>query len=209
MTGNALQQDRPVVVRATATDSDTITSVLSVGFMQDPMHRWLFPHETERARLHPAFFAPLAAMVLEDGEVWTTEDRSGVALWLPVDTASPEHGPGFRELFEPTLGTEYAARLGEFDRQSAEIHPTDRDHMYLMFIVVRPELTGRGIGTALLRHRLATLDREGTPAYLEATNLDSERLYRRFGFTRLDRTIDMSDGPTLYPMWREPHGPAT
>jgi GNAT superfamily N-acetyltransferase len=205
---DGMQQDDPVVVRATATDSHTITSVLSVGFMQDPMHRWLFPDETERARLHPAFFAPLAAMALKDGEVWTTEDRSCAALWLPFDAAAADHGPGFRELFEPTLGTGYAARLGEFDRQSAEIHPTDRDHWYLAFIVVCPGMRGRGIGTALLRHRLAILDREGTPAYLEATNLDSERLYQRFGFTRGDRTIDMPEGPSLYPMWREPHRPA-
>jgi hypothetical protein len=29
-------------------------------------------------------------------------------------------------------------------------------------------------------------------------------LYRRHGFVELDHTIDLPEGPSLYPMWREP-----
>ena len=178
--------------------------LLSAGFMQDPMHRWLFPDADDRARLHPAFFAPLVAMALAHGNVWTTRDHSGAALWLPFDAAAESGEPGMAELFEPTLGGDVARRLREFDRQASVIHPKDRDHEYLAFIVVRPGETGRGIGTALLEKQLTELDHRARPAYLEATNADSARLYRRFGFKPLGPDIRMPDGPVLLPMWREP-----
>jgi hypothetical protein len=56
----------------------------------------------------------------------------------------------------------------------------------------------------LVRDRLAALDSQGLPTYLEASNRDSARLYERLGYKRLDRTTDMPGGPSLYPMWRNP-----
>jgi GNAT superfamily N-acetyltransferase len=201
-----MYQDRHLVARATAHDSDILASLFSVGFLEDPMHRWLFPDDDDRARLHPAFFAPLVAMALKDGEVWTTQNRNGAALWLPFDARADSHGPGLGDLFEATLGPEYAERLREYDRQASVVHPAHCDHACLAFVVVRPGLTGRGIGTALLEKRLAALDRQGVPAYLEATNADSARLYERLGFGHLDGAIRMPGGPVLRPMWREPAG---
>ena len=62
---------------------------------------------------------------------------------------------------------------------------------------VRPQFSDQGIGTALLRDRLAALDLQGLPTYLEASNRDSARLYERLGYKRLDRTTDMPGGPSL------------
>jgi len=56
----------------------------------------------------------------------------------------------------------------------------------------------------LLRDRLTALDEQGVPAYLEASSLDSARLYERLGFRRLAQTTDIPGGPSLYPMWRDP-----
>jgi ribosomal protein S18 acetylase RimI-like enzyme len=87
-------------------------------------------------------------------------------------------------------------------RLSTANHPDHEDHFYLPFIAVRPQFFGRGIGTALMCDRLAALDGQGLPTYLEASNRDSARLYERLGYKRLDRTTDMPGGPSLYPMWR-------
>jgi hypothetical protein len=57
-----------------------IITILSTGFQNDPVSRWLFPDDDARERLHPEFFGPIVQMALEDGEIYTTEDRSGTVL---------------------------------------------------------------------------------------------------------------------------------
>ncbi len=51
--------------------------------------------------------------------------------------------------------------------------------VYVSYICVRPGLTGRGLGSALLRAMLAWADAEGRWAYLEGTTPDNQRMYRR------------------------------
>ena len=201
-----MQSHPAKIVRADETDADEIITILSAGFQNDPVCRWLFPDDDARERLHPEFFGPIVQMTLEDGEIYTTEDRSGTALWLPA-TAHHEDQPGLGELYEPILGADYAKRIAAFDERSTANHPHHEDHFYLPFIAVRPQFFDQGIGTALLRDRLAALDSQGLPTYLEASNRDSARLYERLGYKRLDRTTDMPGGPSLYPMWRNPAQP--
>ena len=191
------------IIRADETDADEITTILSTGFQNDPVSRWLFPDDDARERLHPDFFGPFVHMVLEGGEIYTTEDRLGTALWLPMTNHQADE-PGLGELYEPILGADYAKRIAAFDERSTANHPDHEDHFYLPFIAVRPRFFGQGIGTALICDRLAALDSQGVPTYLEASNRDSARLYERLGYKRLDRTTDMPDGPSLYPMWRDP-----
>src|SRR3984885_7676701 len=191
------------IVRADETDVDAIITILSTGFQNDPVCRWLFPDDDARERLHPEFFGPIVQMALEDGEIYTTEDRTAAALWLPA-TAHHEDQPGLGELYEPILEADYVKRIAAFDERSTANHPHHEDHFYLPFIAVRPQFFDQGIGTALLRDRLSALDSQDLPTYLEASNCDSARLYERLGYKRLDRTTDMPGGPSLYPMWRNP-----
>jgi ribosomal protein S18 acetylase RimI-like enzyme len=83
-----------------------------------------------------------------------------------------------------------------------EHHPPE-PHDYLFFLGTRPEWQSRGLGSALLREVLAGCDREGRPAYLEATTEGNRRLYRRHGF-EVTGEIELPDGPSMWPMWREP-----
>ncbi|MFJ3941743.1 GNAT family N-acetyltransferase [Streptomyces parvus] len=55
-------------------------------------------------------------------------------------------------------------------------------HWYLIDIAVDGTARGLGIGSALLAHRLASIDAQAAPAYLEATAPANQRLYERFGF---------------------------
>jgi GNAT superfamily N-acetyltransferase len=192
------------VVRADVTDADTIIAILSAGFQADPVAQWLFPGDAERERVLPLFFRPFAESALAAGEIYTTDDRAGAALWLPVDVATHGDELNLKKLYEPILGPVHAERIGAFDERSTANHPAHADHVYLPFIAVRPERHGRGIGTALLRDRLDALDEQGVPTYLEASTKESARLYSRVGYRWLDRTTDLPDGPSLYPMWRDP-----
>jgi GNAT superfamily N-acetyltransferase len=83
-------------------------------------------------------------------------------------------------------------------------HPRRPPHWYLAVMGVAPERQGRGLGTALMRPALEKLDRNGIPAYLEASTPRSRELYRRVGFDVTGEFTLPAGGPPLWQMWREP-----
>lgn len=50
---------------------------------------------------------------------------------------------------------------------------------------------------------LERADRDGFPAYLEASCPENQRLYERHGFVTVGE-LNVSDCPAIYPMWRSP-----
>ena len=78
-------------------------------------------------------------------------------------------------------------------RLTGAVHPHDRAHEYLLMIGVSPERQGEGIGEALMRGVLERCDREGIPAYLEAS---SERSRRPLRTARLHLH---GHGPSTFP----------
>lgn len=95
-------------------------------------------------------------------------------------------------------------RIEMVGRLTGEIHPADRAHEYPWLIAVTPERQGQGLGTALIQSVLDRCDREGVPAYLEASNPRSRELYERLGFAFTGRTVDLPDAPPMWPMWCGP-----
>jgi ribosomal protein S18 acetylase RimI-like enzyme len=72
---------------------------------------------------------------------------------------------------------------------------------------VHPDHQNRGLGSALIRRTHAELDAAGVPEYLEATNEDNIRLYRRFGYAPMEPfDIRLPDGTPFYRMWRPAGG---
>ncbi|MFJ2116536.1 GNAT family N-acetyltransferase, partial [Streptomyces sp. NPDC087850] len=140
-----------------------------------------------------------------EGWVDLLEDESAMALWLHVPAGKPEeedNGPALmREVSDPD--NERAELVG---RLTGEAHPYDRAHAYLLMIAVSPDRQGEGLGRALIEPVLERCDRDGVGAYLEASNARSSRLYERLGFDFMEKTVDLPDGPQMWPMWREPQG---
>jgi GNAT superfamily N-acetyltransferase len=83
-----------------------------------------------------------------------------------------------------------------------EHHPHD-PVWYLNFMGVEPSGQGRGVGSALLENVLVEADRNGEPAYLDATSMRNRRLYERHGFVTTQE-LHLPDGPPVWPMWRDP-----
>ena len=191
------------VRRAEAVDIPIASAALAAGFTDDPVGRWIFPEET--GSYLSAFFDIMVPVGVEAGQVLLAGDGegSGAAVWLPFDPADDSNDPALGEQLAAASGP-YADRLAALDELMASNHPHHAVHAYLPFIAVHPSAQGRGLGGALLEARTRELDREGLPAYLEATTLRSAALYERFGFVRIGRTLDLPGGPPLYPMWREP-----
>ena len=190
-------------------DRELVVRLLDEAFQDDPVSGWVFPGDEYRRTTHHRLMAAFTGIVLAEGRIDVTEDGSACALWLSVPAGehgaeedAADDGPArLRAAVDP--GNERIELIG---RLTAEIHPAGRAHEYLWMIGVTPEHQGEGIGSALVQHVLDRCDREGLPAYLEASSARSRGLYERLGFELTGRPLDLPNGPQMWPMWREPRG---
>ena len=175
----------------TTADVETAVQVLAAAFADDPVARWLLAGRPGTADLvfRPAVQASAAA-----GELAVSPDAAAVWLPRPAGPPPPDDAPLPDEL----------ARLREFLALTGARHPGGEEHLYLVFLGVRPAARGRGLGGALLRERLARADADGLPAYLEASSARNLPLYERHGFAPTGDPIQLPDGPRVWPMWRTP-----
>ncbi|MFD4606741.1 GNAT family N-acetyltransferase [Streptomyces sp. NPDC058440] len=192
-------------------DRELVVRLLDEAFQDDPVSGWVFPEREYRRTTHHRLMAAFTDIVLAEGRIDVTEDGTACALWLSMPAADgdgPDGGGGsedaddavrLRESVDPAN-----PRVEEIARLMADSHPADRAHEYLWMIGVAPAHQGEGLGSALVQHVLDRCDREGLPAYLEASSERSTKLYERLGFTFADHTLDLPDGPRMWPMWREP-----
>lgn len=190
---------------ATEAEHEAAAEALALAFADDPCWAHLLPNPSTRAEKLLAYFtSEIETLTPGYREVWVTEDGSGAAVWAP---------PGrWRVPMRVTLG-EAGKMIGVFGRRLPLAlrtlvrleghHPKSPEHWYLHYLGVEPRRQGHGLGGALLAPVLERCDREGIPAYLEASTDRNRVLYERNGFT-LSGTFDMpAAGPPVREMWRE------
>ena len=192
------------VVQASREQVEPLASVLARAFADDPVFAWLLPAAAGRdVRLRRFFSVELSAVVLGDGWASTTDSLDGAALCLPPGAwRLPMHralANGHR--FLRSFGARLPWATGLLWRMEA-VHLREA-HYYLPYIGVAPESQGRGIGAALMEPLLQRCDREGLPAYLEATCERNASLYERLGFEHL-RELRVGGSPPLLLMRRGP-----
>ncbi len=171
------------VRQAGIADARSLADALAAAFYADPVMSWLIPDDrTRHARLRRFFRIEVQDLGLRRGTVWTTSKRDGASVCMPPGkwrlppSVAIGRGPAYMAAFgrRLPLATALMARL--------EKRHLRQPHWYFAAIGVVPEMQGRGIGGALMRPTLERCDREGLPAYLEASSERSARLYRRLGF---------------------------
>ena len=170
---------------AAASDAPAIGEMLGEAFGEDPAWALFFPDGASRpthlaahyrhfVRRHP----DRVDVAVEDGQTL------GALLWEPPHRGSgrwarwgEKAAAALRLLISPT------ARRGAAHTRAVDAHRPSEPHWYFHDIATGPRARGKGIGSALLRHRLDIIDRGGPePVFLEATTPGSRRLYERFGF---------------------------
>jgi GNAT superfamily N-acetyltransferase len=189
--------------RATGQDLPMLVETLVAAFVDDPVMTWCIPDSRRRPDILRAFFEIITDVNHPHGEIYTSEPVPVAgAVWVPPGCQpSGEHAEQLAALYIEAA-EEYADRAVAILERMDECHPKE-PHDYLFLLGTRPEWQSRGLGSALLRAVLERCDREGRPAYLEASSEVNRRLYLRHGF-EVTAEIKLPDGPSIWPMWREP-----
>lgn len=185
-------------------DLDRVVDLLSAAFAGDPVVRWVIGADRVNPARRRAFFRTLVGLhSLPLGGCDLTEH--GAAVWVPPGQPEPSQWQELRQL--PGLVRAFGSRL----RAGAEIdalmrsHRPAEPHWYLQFVGVEPGQTGRGIGGALLAHRLAQVDAQSAPAYLESSLRTNVPLYQRHGFEVVEEIRFTADAPLEFLMVRPAH----
>jgi len=193
----------------TPREADRLSQVLADAFLEDPIFSWLLPDESKRREQLPRFFKlEIERRALPHGRIWTGDRAEGVLLELPSDfwQLSPRdqtfRTPAFLRIFGRRL-PQVTALTVAMDK----VHPAEA-HYYIPYVGVVRGAQGEGLGTALLRRTIARCDKEGFPAYLEATSKRNAALFQRLGFQHL-RNFTVGNSPPIWPMRRAPAEPSS
>ncbi|GII88991.1 hypothetical protein Ssi03_69810 [Sphaerisporangium siamense] len=177
-------------------------AVVGESFHALQVSLWTIPPEDDRRALLPGFFALHAAHALTHGEIAATADRTAVAVWFDNRNPPLPPVPGLEE-YVGEMKPDYAERFMALGEEMERRHP-GTPHHYLALLAVLPGHQGHGLGSLLLERHHRRLDAEGIAAYLEASNVNSRRLYLRHGYEDLGEPLRLPGGPPMFPMWRPP-----
>ncbi len=186
-------------------DIPDVARALAEAFEDDPHFRWIVRDDRRRLeRLERAFALFTERIWLPHDAGYTHERLIGAALWMPPGTWHVSVLTQLR-LMPGTIRAlgNNSPRLIRALNFIERKHPRKR-HWYLPIIGVARAWQGRGFGSALLHPMLQRCDREGIPAYLEASTPRNRALYERHGFTVIEECRYAADGPPMWRMWREP-----
>lgn len=179
----------PSVRLAQRRENDAVSEVLTDAFVDEAgLNYWLRQGEYKEHARRWFFDAAVRDAVNPKRDIYVAENDGemlGAALWLEPGLKAFDF-PWWRELlltplFLSIAGAEGMKRATALGQKLASYHPAV-PHAHLSFLGVSGAAQGRGVGSALLKHTLAPLDRSGTVAYLEASTERNVALYARHGF---------------------------
>ena len=73
------------VCRATQADRPTLARLLADAFDGEPFADWFVRRDAHRAERFLRFFDVYWRLAMPHGQVYTTQERRGAALWIPPD----------------------------------------------------------------------------------------------------------------------------
>ena len=199
LAGSAPAAQTPSVRRATRDEIPDLAAVLTRAFARDPFYLFLAGDAPERSsRMREGWRGILTFASAHLSDTWTTEDRAGVALWLPPSYSGPSFIDSLRIM--PSIARlagwrrlrVVADAVGTLERRRH--HHVQRPHFYLSALGVEPQRQGEGVGSALLQPVLDRCDQRRIPAYLETATARNVLLYERLGFDVVEElTLPRSD----------------
>lgn len=184
---------------------------LAEAFYSDPHFRHIIKSDGRRLqRLGHGIATFLEHHWMPEGEVYTHDKLFGVAAWMRPNEWQTSM-PSQLRMLPSLIGSisigdiiRLTTTLDFVESKHQEIERERGPHWYLPMVGVTPAWQGRGFGDALLKPVLERCDKEGTPAYLEASTKLSVPLYERNGFRVIAKGRYRSAKEPLHFMWRDP-----
>jgi ribosomal protein S18 acetylase RimI-like enzyme len=195
----------PEIRPAREDELTAVGNLISYSFDHLDADSYLVPNEADRLKVMADFFGLLTEHAYKYGQVDIIDAPSGegyaaTAVWFDLTREAP--GPERYEERLEELAGQYLPRFQALDELFEKHHPTD-PHWHLAFLAVHPEHQAHGLGSLLMNAKHEELDQAGVPAYLEATNANNIRLYKRHGYTEMEPyDILLPDGTPFFRMWR-------
>jgi|NGEPerStandDraft_6_1074524.scaffolds.fasta_scaffold07087_4 GNAT superfamily N-acetyltransferase len=193
---------------------DRIGHLMAAAFASNPWTDWLTDGDhADRQQIMPRYFSQLVAAVWDVSSVMVIGDDVGapdaVAVWMH-ETATMPPPPDQPEAWLGQLCGRHTNRFHALDQALYQAERGNPPHRHLLFMAVRPPAQGRALGSTLLYDQHARLDRDGVPAYLEASSARARALYLRHGYRDLrPQPFRLPQGPPVWPMWRPSEGLGT
>jgi len=186
-------------------------AVVARAFFDYPSLIAYFPDESKRGKKLTRYMEHVLQSAVQFGEVWTTEDVSGVLFLLP-----PGHtrlsdmdyvNSGF--LAAPLIvGLRHYGFVDRCEKLLADMQERllqGRAHYYLWGIAVDPVRQRSGAGTALLQAMFNKADGEQMPIYLETHQFANVAYYEQRGFQLIFTGTMSGDDLPYWCMLREPN----
>lgn len=191
---------------ATNTDMPSAVATLAAAFEHDPLVSYFVRADTKRSAALINFFTLMMAEQLAEGVfVEIAEEGKAVAMWVAPGYHTASEGLSAQLRLAPRFlrisGWARLLRGLAIGRLLDQIHPKT-PCWYLQFLGCHPAAQGRGLGSSLLRHRLAAIDAEAADAFLETAQPNNLPLYLRHGFAVAPEVRPGREGPAVWPMLR-------
>lgn len=179
-----------------------LADLLVDSFAEDPFFRWMYPGQdyAERAR---EYFGLVCERLWPRAVTHVSENGLAASLWIPPGRpiAEPDAVVALALLLQRQLGERARDALRAIGSTSAYVPPDD--HATCVYVAVRADQRGRGLGVRVMKPALDEYGRGGSGVFLTSTNPRNATFYERLGFATLaDLPVDPPDGPVLRPMWR-------
>jgi len=207
------EKSSPFVCRPVTSEHMTIVCVhrtFAEAFYNDPAVTYVLPDETIRRSVLPWFVQSVAIPASQlCGEVYTTADGSGAALWIrPGRISAFAHMASEAMRAIPfNLDPLTVRRWNSLRAQIERVHQrlAERPHWYLLAVRVEPTQSGKATDRVLFEPVLSRADAEGLPCYVETFDETLLPFYESWGFQIAGAGRIPDGGPNFWTLMRSPN----
>jgi len=217
LTGPRSREGTPAVSQCAATlairdahvgDAFAVTQVLSEALAESSLGRWLDPDPQARRASLLGHVGGLVVETIASGIVRVVEDSGkivGAALWASHSRVNQPAAVAQAASSADDPAALPLQRRGRLLKQLAENGCRRRvSHHRLVYLGVRPDRQGQGIGSYLLIGHHALLHVTETPACLLADGGRNRELFERHGYAGIGPPQILPGGLRVQAMWRPP-----
>ncbi len=174
----------------------------------DPVTTYLFPNERSRLAAMESVFAFYLHIALGIGEVLTTSDVKGAAIWIrPGQNVSIARALRSSLILIPLrFGLYSMLRMIRYSLFISKLHTGHPmpEAWYLFSLGVKRAHQGAGIGSMLVQPMLESADKSRTKCYLETSSERNLAIYVRHDFRVVDHVTMTESGLPVWLMRRDP-----